>query len=384
LSEDIKLTITPHPDIELGNNRSEIEAFLTLPKTGINEETGVIIVVGDLGEAADTDYQSGQLRPYLADRLNCIAVGVNYFGIYRSNQIQIFPSFLTNINRIYNLSLSMESFAQARSAEDIYRIIAEAVIARNVTSLDLRCQPFLITGRGEYQSWGFLPAIDHLQVLGEVLQRYNLNQRKIIAYGKNYGAYTAMLMGKYAPHTFSAIIDWGGYSRSELKHVVSGELIEADYLFHFVLNNGVKFYIASACNNPWTITDETSPYYYSDSHRRIRSLLDPSHCVYSDTHYYVFHSEDDASSIIEKDKCVDILRKFHEVDYHRKVAGSSDQIVSYKDLIDRILLSSGDSMQKGSIDNDFTLNSVHLFDCSEKSYKFTYNQQMGIEVAIVG
>ncbi|WP_054693881.1 DUF2920 family protein [Syntrophomonas palmitatica] len=384
MSETINIRISPHPDIELGNERSEIEAFLTFPESGLNSETGIIMVLTELGEAADTDYQTNQLRPYLANKLNCIAIGVNYFGIFRNSQIQIRPSFLHNINRIYGLELSFESFAGAKSGEDIYRIIAGEVIKLGVTSLDLRCQPHLLTGRGEYQSWGFLPAIDCLQVLGEVLQRYDINKKKILAYGKHYGGYIASLMGKYAPRVFSAIIDWEGYSRTELRHVVSGELIEADYLFHFDLNNGVKFYIASACNNPWTIEDETSPSYFSDSHRKIRSLLCEEHRKPSETCYYIFHSEDDlTSSIAAKDRCVEILQRYNPVNYQRIAAGDSSKFNSVEDIFEWLLQNDQNCLQKENTDTDFSLNSIYDFVCGDKIYRFSYAEDGGIKVNII-
>ncbi len=381
MQETIKIVLSPHPDIELGTERQEIEAFLTFPETGVNSESGIILVVGEVGEA---DYQSKQLRPYLANKFNCIAVGVDYFGIFRNRQIQIRPSFLNNINRIYGLNLSLESFANVKHGTEIYKIITEAVIVRGVTSLDLRCQPQLITGRGEYQSWGFLPAIDYLYVLGEVLQRYELNQRKIIACGKHYGAYVASLMGKYAPHTFSAIIDQEGYTRTVLKHVISGELMEADYLFHYDLNNGVKFYIASTCNNPWTIENELSPLYFSDSHRKIRSLLYEDHRIPSETGYHIFHSEDDGTApIIEKDQCVEILRGYNPVNYKRVAAGEPGTFKSDQELFDWLAENDDAGLQKTSADTDFSLNNSHVFVCGEKSYCFEYSENGKIQVTII-
>ncbi len=376
MNESVKLVLEPHPDIELGVERKEIEAFLTMPARGITPDTGVIMVVNGLGEPANSDYQQNVLRPYLADKLNCIAVGVNYFGVYRNSQIQIRPSFLYNINRIYGLNLSMESFAGAQNGVEIYRIIAEAVLAKGVTSLDLRCQPHLITGKDEYQSWGFLPAIDCLQVLGEVLQKYDLNKHRILALGKHYGGYIALLMGKYAPHTFSAVIDCNGYSRAELKHIVSGELMEPDYMFSFNLNNDMKFYIASACNNPWTIEDESSPQYFSDSHRMIRSLLYEKHRVQSGTCYYIYHSEDNGmTSIYDKDRCVEILQRYNTVFYNRIPAGEKEAEPTDIELFDRLLAKHRENLQKPDDDTDFSLNSSHTFECNGQDYIFSYDDR---------
>lgn len=381
MHETIKITLAPHPDIELNTERSEIEAFITLPEEGVNSETGVIMVIPGLGEYGNSDYHASQLRPYLANKLNCIAVGVNYFGIFRNGQIQIRPSFLHNINRIYGLNLSFESFADAQGAVDVYRKIAEAVLSRGVTSLDLRCQPHLLTGRDEYQSWGFLPAIDCLQVLGEILQRYDLNQRKIIACGKHYGAYVAMLMGKYAPHSFSAIVDQEGHCRTILKHVVSGELMEADYMFSFTINDDLSFYIASTCNNPWTIEDETSLVYFSDNHRKIRSLLYEGHRIPSETRYHIFHPEE-SPSIADKDCCVEILERYNFVNYHRVKDGGPISFDSDQDLFDWLVKNDDIGMQKSSADTDFSLNKIHEFACGDKSYRFEYNENGKIQVTM--
>lgn len=380
--ETIKISLVPHPDIELDRDRAEIDAFITLPDQGIGPDTGVIMVVPTMGEYADSDFHSQQLRPYLADKLDCIAVGVNYFGIYRNSQIQIRPSFLSNINRIYGLSLSMESFADAQSAVDVYKKIAEPVLALGVTSLDLRCQPHLITGKDEYQSWGFLPAIDCLQVLGEVLQRYDLNQRKVLACGRNYGAYIADLMGKFAPHTFAAIVDLAGHTRTELKHVVSGELMEADYMFNFNLNNDLLFYIASTCNNPWTIEDELSPLYFSDSHRKIRSLWCEAHRIPSETHYYVLQPAE-SSSRADRDLYADLLQQYNPVDYRRLSPVEYEKITNELELfnfLDENMVCKWEKQQAGT---DFSLNSRHVFSCGDRSYQFAYDETGKLEVSII-
>lgn len=382
MGETIRIVSNPHPDIELGIDREPVEYLLTLPEAGINSETGVIMAIPGLGEYTESNYQMNELRPYLANKLNCIAVGVNYFGILRNSQIQILPSFLYNMNRIYRLNLSMDSFAGAQKAVDIYRAMAEPVVKMGVTSLDIRCQPQLITGRGEYQSWGFMPAIDCLQVLGEVLNRYNLNRKKIIAFGNGYGGYIAMLMAKYAPHTFSLIVEREAYSRVELKHVVSGELIEPDHIFAFdIEGTGLKFTIASTCNNPWTIEDESSPQYFSDSHRQIRSLLLAKHRVKSETAYYMLHSSQNGySSITDKDQCVALLRDFNLVVYNR-ISDESYQPETDQGFFDNLLEKADLKWEKSSIDNDFSKENKYLFYCADKVYQFDYGQDGSIQVS---
>jgi cephalosporin-C deacetylase-like acetyl esterase len=100
---------------------------------------------------------------------------------------------------------------------------------KGLNSIDPRCQITGITDRNEYQSFGFLPALDCLTVLGDVLNRFPMiNKKKIIAYGSSYGGYIAMLCGKYAPNTFSVIIDNSGFSRAELKYIAGYETLLVD------------------------------------------------------------------------------------------------------------------------------------------------------------
>jgi hypothetical protein len=391
-----KITVIPHPDIELGWERTEIDAFLTLPESGINDDTGLIMVVDGFDGRADSAYQREELRPYLADKFNCIVVGVNYFGIFRKALYQIKPEFLFNINRIYGLELSLENFKNVQSEEGFYRIIAESVIQRGITSLDIRCQPTIKTGKDEYQSWGLLPAIDCLQVLGEVMKRYDLNQKRIMAYGNGYGAYIALLMAKFAPHTFSVIVDREAYSRAELKHIACGEVMEADYIYAFNIKfSDLKFTIASGSNNPWTIEDELSPYYFSDSHRRSRSLLEEKHRMESETRYYILHSAEALASLDDKDKCVSLLKNYNKVFYNRipeiyadtaedfkRFPHESLNKVPDKEIFEWLAELDENNLAKDSAATDFTLNSKHIFDCGEKKYEFQLDDEYNISVKI--
>lgn len=394
----ISLTLEPHPDIELGWKRNSLEAVLTLPSTGINEETGVILMIPGFDGFTDTNYFKDQMIPSVADKTNCIVVETKYFGILRNNAIGLKSSFLYNLNRIYDTNLTVDDFKGMQTEEEYYRKLAEVVIDKGITSLDIRCQPTIITGKDEYQSWGFLPAIDCLQVLGEVLKRYDINKKRIFAYGNTYGGYMALLLGKYAPHTFAAIIDRSGYSRTELKHVACGQITDPDYVYAFNIRySDLKFTIGAGSNNPWTIEDEYSPFYFSDCHRKIRSLLEEKHFVASSTKYFIFHSDSEmtVAPISDKDALVQLLKKYKQVEYNRfpRLEGiealaaeqffETEDLTSVDDLalIDYLLESKG-NLQKDDDINDFSLNSKIIFDCGERNYTFEFSEDYAIKVSL--
>lgn len=159
--------------------------------------------------------------------------------------------------------------------------------------------------------------------------------------------------------------------------------MEPDYMFSFNLSNNMKFYIASACNNPWTIENESSPQYFSDSHRRIRSLLWEKHRIPSETSYHIFHSEDNGvTSIYDKDRCVEILERYNTVFYSRMPAGDERAEQTDMELFDLMLMNHRDNMQKNSTDTDFSLESNYVFNCGDKSYRFRFDNGGRIRVSV--
>ncbi|NLX01602.1 MAG: DUF2920 family protein [Syntrophomonadaceae bacterium] len=393
MSNKSNFSFPAHPDIELGWKRKTLEAFLDLPDK-IDDNTGLIIFSDGWGGFANSDYQNNKLRPYLADKYNCIVAGVNYFGIYRGTDLVLKEEFFHNIRRIYGINLSPDSFKNAQTKMDVYSTIAVEVLKKGCTSLDIRCQPTLVTGNDEYQSWGLLPAIDNLCMVGEILKRYPINSRRIMAYGSSYGGYISLLMGKYAPNTFSVIIDKAGFSRALLKHIVGGEVHEADYLVRLAVEGSpYPFIIHCGCNNPWTIEDETSPQYFSDSHKMIRSLLVDKHRQSSECRYYIFQSvEDDISPIDDKDRCVDILKNYNQVYYkrvtHYDLNGGiyknlqHDMGVSVTGLFDYVADMENHNFYKSNPDTDFSLDLTHRFKCGSSDYVFYYDKLQGLTVKI--
>ncbi|MEN6350425.1 MAG: DUF2920 family protein [Syntrophomonas sp.] len=391
MAERKEIILEPHNDIELGRKREPLKVSMFIPSSGINNETGVILLIPGFNGFVDLSYFRDQFAPYTADNLNCIAVVAQYFGCLRNAGIQFKDSFLYNINRIYGLKLTTEEFKKTKTEDEFYRIIAEAVVQRGITSLDPRCQPTISTGKGEYQSWGLLPAIDYLQALGEVLKNYPVNLKRIIAYGTGYGGYVALLLGKYAPSTFSVIVDRSGYSRAELKHIACGELIEADYVYAFNIRySELQFTIPAGSNNPWTFEDELSPFYFSDSHRKIRSMFEEKHIVASDTRYYILHSDSDkeAASLPDKDRCVALLGKYKSVYYNRIPRASLQEeqllngphyfsaedlpLVPDQEVIEWLDKVDGKRLAKEATATDFSENNSIVFDCGEYEYIFKF------------
>ena len=379
-----KIQFVPHEDIELHIERVPIDLFITLPQGGIQKDTGLIFVVNEFGTLPDSsDYLDG-IHPSLANRYNCAVASVSYFGIYRNNKMDISKQFLHNLNKIYNLNFTIEHFKDAKDYFDAFRIIAQAIVERGITSVDLRCQPIMQTGRNEYQSWGFLPAIDCLTAVGEILKKYpSLDTTKFYLFGQYYGGYIASLMGKFAPNTFTTIINKSGYSKTETRHVLCGETLEEDISISFkVEGKNYSFTIAACANNPWTILDETSPAYFSDSHRNIRSMLIEDHFTESSTKYILFSEKNDDTYISHMDTQVDTMQKYVDVRYEKVDSYEKQSIQKPSAFFNYVHEQYLEDFQKDLPGTDFSLNATHEFECSGKKYEFKFNEDNTLKVII--
>jgi len=345
-----------------------------------------------LGDRADSEYQRTKLRPYLADHYNCITVGINYFGI--GNRIETGATCIADNNfaswfrKIYSAVLDPCGQNSAVDANGLFKIIKKTGISK----LDARCRLTLVIAKEEYQSFGFLPAIDHLQVLGEILKQFNINRKRIIALGTPYGGYVALLLGKFAPNTFSVIIDSSGFVNANLRYIVGNEILDLEGEGYWDFN-GLRVY--GVTNSPWTILDESSPCFFSDSCRDVRSLIHEKHTLESDTKYYIFHSaEDGVAPIHLKERFVDILRAKNVRVYFKKV--TSEDIdgrvfkntehgmnASMRGVFDLVAGLDNDNFCKQNSNNDFDLKSIHSYDCGRKSYIFKYENTLNVSVETI-
>lgn len=388
MAREERYTITSHPDIELGFSRDELEYFVTLPERGVNAETGLVLCIPGFGDSADSEYQSRKLRPYLADKYNCIVAGVNYFGIsfYGSDYYQVIrDDFHFLIEKIYGIASKSYVIDQVMR----FDVLANLLKQKGIKRVHSQCRILIKHSKNEYQSFGLLPAIDHLQALGKILAAYPINKKRILAFGSSYGGYIALLLGKFAPNTFSVIIDNSGYVRPSLNEITNKEL---QFLENGPIVNEVVF--PQVMDNPWTVLDETSPFYFSDSHRRIRSLIHGDHRRETSARYYLFHSEKDGLvSINEKDMFVNVLKdKAIEVFYKRVTSSDIDgrlfktldhgMNASLRGLFDLVAKVDAQNLCKSAPKTDYDLETVNEFDCGIKRYSFRFDCAGGINVSL--
>lgn len=365
----IKAPVDPELNIKV---REYIEYYVTLPsRFDKSQKYGLAFCIPGYGDHANSEYQSNKLRPYIANKYNLLTVGVKYHNDLRadSNNITI---DCPEICKFYDLN--DDYFENLYGNKQIINKVFNLLAQRNISSLDPKLA-IQSTPYHRYSSFGFMPAIDHLHVLYDILNKFKIDKKNIIVYGSYYGGYIASLMGKYAPHTFSLIIDNNGFCVSDLQEVLGKEIGSVSGTLERCINSK-KYEVPITLDTLWSI-NETSPYYFSDDHKQIRNLLIKDHRTSSDTIYCSYHSPINKNTPIEqKTEMYDLLKDYNKTYYQKTETKKSDEEL-FTSSIEKYRTS---PKRKDDL-TDFDKDICYGFPCSDKVYNFTYTST-GLEVEI--
>lgn len=374
------------PEINL-KVRDNLDYYITYPNGYDKSKSyGLVFCITGYGDSADSEYQSEKLRPYISDEYDMITVGVRYHNDLRINNNEcIFQ--LGAICDWYGMDRNY--FQNVTTAEQMLDKLFDILVERNIFSLDSRLA-IKTSVYHQYSSFGFMPAIEHLNVLFDIMQKHNIDKRNIIALGTSYGGYIASLMAKYAPNTFSLVIDNSGFCVSQLQEVFGGLVggIGGSYVRYV---DGRRYEIPFSTNTLWSI-DETSKYYFSDANKQIRNLLIEDHRTPSSTVYCCCHSEKDSiASINLKDEMCNILKKYNVIYYKRVREEDIDgklfknvahgMNASLRKLFDVSIEKYRKFNHNKEEETDFDRDVVYGFPCSNKIYNFSYTNS-GLNVSI--
>lgn len=365
-------SLEPHPDIENHMPREPIPYFIELPEAGIDEDTGLIFTISGYGFSPEHKYEA-KLRHHLANQYNCIVVGVDYFGcavkFMFPKDLRLSENFFEKFRDLYKVNIERE---EGVSLEQTITQLAGYLLSQGITAFDQSL--YLYTSReGTYQSFGLLPALDYLQVLAELLQKYKLNKKRLYILGSSYGGYIGLLLGKLAPNTFRLIVDNSGFVEAKLSDMLG-------------VQNGLGVWRnVNGCAVPigeWSIWSvyPSSEHYLDKHHREIRSLLLAEHIYPSATEYYNYHSVED-TLIPQADKAIfKTLRPDMDIqmDFVTEERIDGDLFKTLEHGLGASLrgvfeLSYQDHLRKNRPQDestDFDLESHYTFPCSNG---FTYN-----------
>ncbi|HWI26048.1 MAG TPA: DUF2920 family protein [Stellaceae bacterium] len=370
---------TPHPDIELGVDRKPLAYIACAPDAGIDGDTGLALFMSGYGMDPLGAYPR-KLLAYLANRHNCVAASVRYFGAgFQEHARHVpMPDFFTKLAEHYGLTISAPDGCDM---ELLLRQLAGVLRQHGVSTLHSDCRVAVIAD--EYNNMGFLPALDCLQVAHRLIGAHGLNRRRLFAIGSSYGGFIAALMAKLAPNTFRLVVDNSGFSSAEddFPSVMGIQRCWIDELSVIIVNP-----------RGWSQSPAASNY-FSPARREIRALAEPRHIQPNTARLYAYHAEGDSVAPTERKLA---LREAYagRVAYDLRIVdqasldgrlfktlahGMEASLRGLFDLSYERFLADGGALGDAT---DFDLGSEISFPCSGENYRLRYSRNEGVRAEL--
>jgi hypothetical protein len=373
----------PHPDIELGVTRASLDYLVCAPNKGVNANTGLVLFFVGYGMEPCGRYVRSLLS-YLANKHNCLAASVDYFGanLWNSPKCRWVPNpeFFINLEKHYGIEVNAPKGFDAK----LLRAKLAAILKlRGIDRFHPSCAFLGVSA--EYHSMGFLPALDGLQVAFRLVTEFSLNKRRLFAFGTSYGGYIANLIAKFAPRTFRMVIDNSGFSSAE------DDIWNVYGMSTWLSPEGVamKTLMTAAFSQ-----NSATPNYFWPANKEIRNLLNRDHVFAGPTRHYGYHSISDAvaptaTKLRLRDVYADKSPYELEVIDQTKLDGrvfkdlSHGMHASMRGLFD---MSYEKFLRDGGADaddTDFDRESRYLFPCGEQDYFLSFSRRGGVRAQLL-
>jgi len=303
-------------DFELGIKRdTSLEYRVSYPSA--EKAKAIVFIIPGFGADTNSDYMD-KLREYVANTFSVVAVNVFYHCFYSRPENGATLAF--DDLDIYYLKKVIEEFNIDFS--DVEEINKESVLKKlHSLNRDITISMTLIPKNDEYQNFGLMQAVDHLNVLKDLHKTLEGSQNlPVVCFGSSHGGYIAHIMAKIAPATISHVVDNSSYVKAPLQYVVGKE---SDVNTpEFFLHEG-KLRVHCFVQSYWT-TDSSSPYYFSQDRSLMRDISNLQHIkvcakdVKNKTNYSIYHSVEDSIAPVEDKKllCKNLEESGYSVAFH--------------------------------------------------------------------
>ncbi|HEF6807028.1 TPA: DUF2920 family protein [Campylobacter jejuni] len=271
-------------DVELGIKRtSKLEYRISYDDE--KDIKAIVFIVGGFGANANISFLDFD-REYIAKNFDVVVVHVFYHCFCARQSIdqkynpKLIPNqddlervngILKNIN-LGHLSVNKDNFEQIIPLiEQKVNKMKQAGLVDESQKIELSCD--FIPPNGDYQNYGIMAAIDHINALKDLVKRFpKFADLPKIYGGGSYGGYLSLLIAKIAPWYVDGVIDNSGTVLPLLECIIGKDLSRPEFFFSD-LNKLVGMFIKTY----WTREDERLSYFFTNENYMIRSLLNSSH-----------------------------------------------------------------------------------------------------------
>ncbi|MCR6582377.1 DUF2920 family protein, partial [Campylobacter insulaenigrae] len=191
-----------------------------------------------------------------------------------------------------------------------------------------------IPPNNEYQNYGIMAAIDHINALKDILNKYpQFKTLPKIYGGGSYGGYLALMCAKIAPWYVDGVIDNSGAALPPLHYIVGRDMNVGDCSF-----NDPNIFVHCFLKTHWTRKNPNSPYYFADENYLIRALLNQTHLILQaqknkDIVYISYHS------LVDEFKTADDKKSLYEIYQSLNYNATLYMIANKKDIDGRFIKS---------------------------------------------
>ncbi len=292
-------------DVELNIKRtSKLEYRISYDDE--KEIKAIVFIIGGYGANANI-YFLDSYRNYIAKNFDVVAVHVFYhcFCQRRSDVLKYDASAKFLEEDLENFSKMLISFnidsrnLNSNNALEYYHHLDHCITAlksqgKLAQNYQAKFTSTFIPPNGDYQNYGVMAAIDHINALKDLVKRFpEFADLPKIYGGGSYGGYLALLIAKIAPWYVDGVIDNSGSALPPLIYILGREMESGcDYVF-----NDPNTLIECFLKTHWT-RKENSPYFFNNENYFIRTLLNKDHLILQSQKnkniiYVSYHSKED-------------------------------------------------------------------------------------------
>ncbi|HGH3979594.1 TPA: DUF2920 family protein [Campylobacter jejuni] len=267
----------------------------------------IVFVIGGYGANANISFLDFD-REYIAKNFDVVVVHVFYHCfcarqsidqkynpklIPNQDDLERINGILKNIN-LGHLSVNKDNFEQIIPLiEQKVNEMKQAGLVDESQKIELSCD--FIPPNGDYQNYGIMAAIDHINALKDLVKCFpKFADLPKIYGGGSYGGYLSLLIAKIAPWYVDGVIDNSGSALPPLNYILGREMEHSygDYYEDFP-HNRIIFFLKTH----WT-RKENSPYFFNNENYFIRTLLNKDHLILQSQKnkniiYVSYHSKED-------------------------------------------------------------------------------------------
>ncbi|EAH5870159.1 DUF2920 family protein [Campylobacter jejuni] len=293
-------------DVELNIKRtSKLEYRISYDDE--KEIKAIVFIIGGYGANANI-YFLDSYRNYIAKNFDVVAVHVFYHCFcQRRSDVEKYSTLadftkddlklIEKVLRKYNIPCDqLANNTVVSHCEYLSEIMTELkMLNRLPYDFEERLSATFIPSRGEYQNFGIMAAIDHINALKDLVKRFpEFADLPKIYGGGSYGGYLSLLIAKIAPWYVDGVIDNSGSALPPLNYILGREMEHSygDYYEDFP-HNRIIFFLKTH----WT-RKENSPYFFNNENYFIRTLLNKDHLILQSQKnkniiYVSYHSDKD-------------------------------------------------------------------------------------------